>query len=255
MESTYGNREHEDLADVNSRVCAIINRAVEQRGKIIIPSFAVGRTQQLLHTVFQLTQTGCLPAVPVFVDSPLSVKATEVFRQHPECFNEQFRAVMRNGQNPFHQRAITYVGSVEESMAINDHRGPAIIISASGMAEAGRVRHHIKNHVTDPRNTILIVGWCAPHTLGSHLASGHQEVTIFGEPYPVRARVETINAFSGHADASELRAWAGRVTGNLRGIFVVHGEEPAATALAADLRAAHPPANVLVPEFRDTVEL
>lgn len=255
IESTYGNRRHEDLADVNKRLCAIINRAADQNGKIIIPSFAVGRTQQLLYTVFQLTQTGCIPAMPVFVDSPLSIKATEVFRRHPECYNDRFRAIMANGQNPFHQQQITYVGSVEESMAINDHRGPAIIISASGMAEAGRVRHHIKNNLDDPRNTILIVGWCAPHTLGSRLATGHKEVNIFGEPHRVHARVETINAFSGHADADELRAWAGQVTGPLRQIFVIHGEELAATALAADLGTARPHAHVLVPHFGDSVEL
>lgn len=255
MESTYGNRQHEPLADVNDRVCAIINHAIEHDGKIIIPSFAVGRTQQLLYTIFQLTQTGCIPELPVFVDSPLSIKATEVFRQHPECFNDPFRAVMSNGQNPFHQRRITYIGSVEESMAINDQRGSAIIISASGMAEAGRIRHHLKNNIEAPRNTILIVGWCAQHTLGAHLASGEKRVNIFGEPYRVRADVETIDAFSGHADANELRAWAGNVTGNLRGIFVIHGEEPAANALAADLRTARPQANVLVPQFRDSVEL
>jgi len=255
MESTYGNRHHEPLANANDRICAIINRAVAHRGKIIIPSFAVGRTQQLLYTIFQLTQTGCVPELPVFVDSPLAVHATEVFRRHPECFNEKFRALITNGTSPFRQRQITYTGSVEESMAINDLNGPAIIISASGMAEAGRIRHHIKNNITDPRATILIVGWCAQHTLGAHLASGHKEVSIFGETYRVRAHIETINAFSGHADATELRDWAGRVTGALRGIFVIHGEEIAATALAADLRAARPAATVLVPEFRDSVEL
>jgi metallo-beta-lactamase family protein len=254
-ESTYGNREHESLTDVNDRVCAIINRAVEKKGKIIIPAFAVGRTQQLLYTLYQIAQGGCIPTLPVYVDSPLSLQATEVFKRHPDCFNKQFHDVMMNGRNPFSMSNINYVGSVDESKAINDFKKPCIIISASGMAEAGRIRHHIKNNVQDDRNTILIVGWCAPHTLGSHLASGDKEVNIFGEPYKVRATIETIDAFSGHADKSELRAWAEKVTGPLRGIFVIHGEEEAALPFADTLRGLYPKANVLVPQFAESVEL
>jgi metallo-beta-lactamase family protein len=132
---------------------------------------------------------------------------------------------------------------------------PCIIISASGMADAGRIRHHIKNNIEDDRNTILIVGWCAPHTLGAQLASGHKEVSIFGDPYKVRATVETIDAFSGHADKNELRAWAQQVTGALRGIFVIHGEEAPALAFAETLRTLHPSANVRAPEFAESVEL
>jgi metallo-beta-lactamase family protein len=150
---------------------------------------------------------------------------------------------------------ITYIQSVEESMALNDLKKPCIILSASGMAEAGRIRHHIKNNIEDDRNTILIVGWCAPHTLGSHLASGHKEVNIFGEPHKVRATVETIDAFSGHADRNELRVWAEHVTGPLRGVFVIHGDEAPAMAFAETLRGLHPKANVRVPEFAESVEL
>jgi metallo-beta-lactamase family protein len=255
VESTYGNRDHESAADANDRVCAIINRAVERNGKIIVPSFAVGRTQQLLYTLFQLTQTRCIPTLPIFVDSPLSLQATDVFKRHPECFNKSFYDVMMNRENPFSTHNITYIQSVEESMAINDLKKPCIILSASGMAEAGRIRHHIKNNIEDDRNTILIVGWCAPHTLGSHLASGHKEVNIFGEPYRVRATVETIDAFSGHADRSELRGWAEQVTGSLRSIFVIHGDEAPALAFAETLRGLHPNANVRVPEFAESVEL
>jgi metallo-beta-lactamase family protein len=255
VESTYGNRVHEPLADVNDRVCAIINRALERNGKIVIPSFAVGRTQQLLYTIFELTKSRCIPSLPVYVDSPLSLQATEVFRRHPECFNKKFYDMMMNHDNPFSMHNINYVRSVEESMALNDLKKPAIIISASGMAEAGRIRHHIKNNIGDDRNTILIVGWCAPHTLGSHLASGHKEVNIFGEPFQVRAQVETINAFSGHADKNELRAWAEAVTGPLRGMFVVHGDEEPALAFAETLRTLRPSADVRVPAFGDVVEL
>lgn len=254
-ESTYGNREHESLTDVNDRVCAIINRAVEKNGKIIIPAFAVGRTQQLIYTIYQITQSRCIPSLPVYVDSPLSLQATEVFKRHPECFNKKFHDVMMNDRNPFSMSNINYVGSVDESKAINEFKKPCIIISASGMAEAGRIRHHIKNNIEDERNTILIVGWCAPHTLGSHLASGDKEVNIFGEPYKVRAIIETIDAFSGHADKSELRTWAEQVTGPLRGIFVIHGEEEAALPFADTLRGLYPKANVLVPQFAESVEL
>ncbi len=254
-ESTYGNREHESLDNVNDRVCAIINRALEKNGKIIIPAFAVGRTQQLLYTLYQITQSRCIPSLPVYVDSPLSLQATEVFKRHPECFNKKFHDLMMNSHNPFSMSNINYVGSVDESKAINDFQKPCIIISASGMAEAGRIRHHIKNNIENDRNTILIVGWCAPHTLGAHLASGHKEVNIFGEPYQVRATVETIDAFSGHADKNELRAWAERVTGPLRGIFVIHGEEEPALAFAETLRGLHPKANVRVPEFAESAEL
>jgi metallo-beta-lactamase family protein len=254
-ESTYGDKIHEPLDDVNDRVCAIVNRTLERKGKIIIPAFSVGRTQQLLYTLYQITQSRCIPALPVYVDSPLSLQATEVFKHHVESFNQKFRDVMMNGKNPFSMSNIHYVQSVDESKAINDFTKPCIIISASGMAEAGRIRHHIQNNIGDDRNTILIVGWCAPHTLGAHLASREKQVNIFGEPYPVRATVETIDAFSGHADKNELRAWAGQVTGTLRSIFVIHGEEEPAMAFAETLRQLHPKADVRVPEFAETADL
>lgn len=255
IESTYGNRTHEPLADVRDRLCHVIQQAHAENGKIIIPAFAVDRTQQLLYVLRQLVESGCIPPLPVYVDSPLAREATAVFQRHPECFNPAFAHAMRSGQNPFVGDHLTFIGSVEQSMALNELTGAAIIISASGMAEAGRVRHHIKNNIGDPRNLILIVGWCAPHTLGSHLASGHTTVTIFGEEYRVRARVETINAFSGHADREELRTWAADVTGSLREIYVIHGEQPASEALAETLQAVHPQARVVVPVFGDVVEL
>ncbi len=254
-ESTYGNREHKPLDNVNEQICQIVNRAVEGNGKVIIPAFSVGRTQQLLYTLYELTKTRCIPVLPTYVDSPLSAKATEVFERHPEGFNKKFADVMMNGDNPFSMRNITFTQNVEESIALNGLKKPAIIISASGMAEAGRIRHHIKNNIEDDRNTILIVGWCAPHTLGSRLASGHKEVNIFGEPYKVRASIETIDAFSGHADKNELRLWAEQITGNLRGIYVVHGEEEPAEAFAATLRELRPSADVRVPAFGDIAEL
>ena len=253
-ESTYGSRVHEPLGDVNDRVCRIINRAIERRGKIIIPSFAVGRTQQLLYTLYQLQNSRCIPALPIYVDSPLAVNATGIFRRHLESFNDPFAALMRAGDNPFSIVNVTYTQSVEESMALNDLTQSCIILSASGMAEAGRIRHHLHNTVEDKRNTILIVGWCAQHTLGARLASGDKQVNIFGELHNVRAEVETIDAFSGHADKNELRAWADQITGPMRGAFVVHGELEPATAFAAVLRQGHPTANITVPAYGDSVE-
>ena len=254
-ESTYGNRVHESLTDVNDRVCQIINRAIERRGKIVIPSFAVGRTQQLLYTLYQLQNSRCIPALPIYVDSPLAVNATTIFRRHLEAVNDPFAATMRAGDNPFSIANVTYIQSVEESMALNDLTQPCIILSASGMAEAGRIRHHLHNTVEDQRNTILIVGWCAQHTLGARLASGDKKVSIFGELHTVRAEVETIDAFSGHADMNELRRWAEQITGPLRGIFVVHGELEPATAFAGVLRQLHPTADIRVPAYADSVEL
>jgi len=254
-ESTYGNRVHEPLADVNERVCQIINRAVERNGKIVIPSFAVGRTQQLLYTLYQLQQSLCIPALPIYVDSPLAVNATTIFRKHLEAYNPKFAAVMANGDNPFSTPNVTYIQSVEESMALNGLTKPCIILSASGMAEAGRIRHHIHNTVEDPRNTILIVGWCAQHTLGARLASGDKQVNVFGELHTVRAEIETIDAFSGHADRHELHRWAEQITGSLRGIFVVHGELEPAEAFAAALRQLHPAADIRVPTYGDVVEI
>ncbi|MBM3860221.1 MAG: MBL fold metallo-hydrolase [Verrucomicrobia bacterium] len=254
IESTYGNRDHEPMDDVNDHVCRIIRHSVERRGKVIIPSFAVGRTQQILYTLFQLTQSHCIPPLKVFVDSPLAINATAVFRTHHECFNEKFRAVALNGNSPFAMPNLTYVGAVEQSMAINDLREPCIIVSASGMAEAGRVRHHIKNNIEDPNATILIVGWCAAHTLGGHLASGEKRVNIFGEPHRVRCKVEVINAFSGHADRNELRAWTSQLTGALKNIFVIHGEPEPAAAFAGVLRQTRHQSDVHVPEFQDSFE-
>jgi metallo-beta-lactamase family protein len=255
MESTYGNREHEPMDNVNDRVCAIVQRTLERRGKIIIPSFAVGRTQQLLYTFHKLIEQKRIPPLPTFVDSPLATSATEVFRRHTECFNDKFRAELNDPENPFHMTNVTFTASVQESIAINDMKEPCIIISASGMAEAGRILHHLKNNIGDARNTILIVGWCAQHTLGARLASGDKLVNIYGEPHKVCAQVETINAFSGHADHTELLAWAKNVSGPLKNIFVVHGEEQASMMFAADLRALYPKSDICVPTFNDSVEL
>ncbi len=255
MECTYGNREHEDLANVTDHLCDIVNHAADAGGKIIMPSFAVGRTQQLLYALNTLAKQKRIPELPIIVDSPLAFKSTEVFKNHPGCFNKRFQDAIRQPDNPLKTKNLTFTTSVEESIALNDRKGPCIIISASGMAEAGRVRHHIKNNIGEARNTILIPGWCAPNTLGAFLKEGKPEVNIFGEPYKVKAKIETMDAFSGHADKSELRNWLEQVTGNLRGIFLVHGEEEPGITFANIARELHAKANVLVPNFQDDVEL
>ena len=169
VESTYGAREHAPKLHANDEVGRLVRATLEQKGKVIIPSFSVGRTQQIVYTLHQLTLAGQLPRVPIFVDSPLSVNATEVYRLHPECFNESIYKFLREKENPFGMENLTYIREVAHSMKLNDLKDPAIIISASGMAEAGRIRHHLANHIGNPENLILFIGYCAEHTLGAQI--------------------------------------------------------------------------------------
>jgi len=255
IESTYGGREHQDIENINQLVCTIINRAVEKKGKIIVPAFAIGRVQQLLYTLAQIIESNCIPALPIFVDSPLAADATDIFEKHLQCFSPRFIQWLHRNGNPFARLNVTYIRDVAESKKLNELKESCIILSASGMAEAGRIRHHIKNNVEDERNTILIVGFCTPDTLGGRLCARAPEVNIFGDPYRVRARVEVIDAFSGHADRSELCDYVSRTTGKLTGCFIVHGEESQADAMAENVRKRKPSAKVLVPNYLQTVEL
>jgi metallo-beta-lactamase family protein len=255
VESTYGGREHSPKANANEEVGRLVRTTLERKGKVIIPSFAVGRTQQIVYTLHQLTLTGQLPRVPIFVDSPLSVNATEIFRLHPECFNETIYSFLREKENPFGMENLTYIREVVHSMKLNELRDPAIIISASGMAEAGRVRHHLKNNIGDAKNLVLFVGYCAEHTLGAQILSGQNPVNIFGEPYPVRAQIASIDSFSGHADKNELRRYVQKIGGDLKKISVIHGEESQALAFAETLRGMKPKAQVIVPEYKQVLEI
>ncbi|MCX7825502.1 MAG: MBL fold metallo-hydrolase [Verrucomicrobiae bacterium] len=255
IESTYGNREHEATDRINERLCAIINRALERRGKIIIPAFAVGRTQHLVYALHQLVEEKCIPALPIYVDSPLAVNATEIFRLHPECFNTTTYEQLLARHDPFGMDGLTYIRDVQDSIALNGVEGPCIIISASGMCEAGRILHHLKNNIGDERNTVLFVGFAASHTLGARLMAGAQVAKIFGEEYEVKAQIETISAFSAHADRSELLDFARRATGPLERIAVIHGEPDQANAMASALREMRPSARVDVPALNDCLEL
>ena len=239
LESTYGDREHEAPEEAEDRLRRVVLATVGREGKVIIPAFSVGRTQEIVYSLHRLTLARKIPEIPIFVDSPLALNVTEVFRLHPECYDRETNEFIESGdgRDPFGFRRLRYVRSVEESKALNTLREPAVIISASGMCEAGRILHHLKNNVEDPRNTILFVGFQAPETLGRKLVDGWKRVRIFGEEYEVRAAIEVINGYSAHADRSELLDYVREVhkTG-LRGVFVVHGDETSSLSLAGALK-------------------
>ena len=223
-ESTYGDRLHEEIGDVELQVAETIRRTVERGGSVIVPSFAVGRTQELLYVLHGLIEQKKIPKIPIFVDSPLAKAATEIVGLHKECFDEELQDMFARGIDPFYNgNGVQFTESVEESKALNDFPQPCIILSASGMCEAGRIRHHLANRISDPRNTIMVVGWMAENTLGRKIVDKEKLVNIFGEPYPVYAEVVKFNAFSGHADQRGLLDFASRV-GNPSTVFCVHGE-------------------------------
>ncbi len=247
IESTYGARTHNDPVNATEDLCRLVSGALGRGGKVIIPAFSVGRTQTLVYELRQLTDAGRLPQVPVFVDSPLSVNATEVFRLHPECYDEETSRFLNEHGDPFGMERLTYIREVTQSKKLNELKIPCIIISASGMAEAGRIRHHIKNNLGDAKNLILFVGYCAENTLGAQLRSGRNPVNIFGEPNVVHAQVAAVDAFSGHADRRELSQYVNQLTGDIRRITVIHGEEAQSLAFAETLRELRPKAEVIVP--------
>ena len=255
VESTYGGRLHTEKHTSKDDVGHLVRDTIEKRGKIIIPAFSVGRTQQIVYTLNQLTEAGQLPRLPIFVDSPLSTNATEVYRLHTECFNDTISKFLREKTNPFGMQNLTYIRDVAHSMKLNDLKEPAIIISASGMAEAGRIRHHLRNNLGRAENLILFIGYCAEHTLGAQILSGKSPVNIFGEPHAVRARVAALDAFSGHADKLELRRYVQQLTGDIKKIFVIHGEETQSLAFAETLREMKPSAEVRVPEYKEQAEV
>jgi metallo-beta-lactamase family protein len=255
IESTYGNRSHTAKAGSYDKVLELVKETIEKNGKVIIPAFSVGRTQDIVFALNQLTEEGKLPRIPIFVDSPLSVNATEVFRLHPECFNQKTYEFLREKNNPFGMENLTYIRQVAQSMKLNELKEPAIIISASGMCEAGRVRHHLKNHIGDPSTLVLFIGYCAEHTLGAQIRSGRDPVNIFGEPCKVRAKIAGIDSFSGHADQYELKNYVRNLTGDLKKIFVVHGEEEQSLPFSEALKKLKPGAEVIVPELGQKEEV
>jgi metallo-beta-lactamase family protein len=250
LESTYGNRIHQRSEDVAAKLAAIINRTAQRGGRIIVPAFAVGRTQQLVLLLHDLAGRGEIPRIPIFVDSPLAVNATEVYRKHPECFDEETNRFLREG-DPFGFGWLKYIRDVSESKSLNSWHGPMVIISASGMAEAGRILHHLRNNIEDPRNTVLIVGFQAEHTLGRKLVERRPEVPVFGEPMRLRAEVAIINELSGHADQQELLAWIKPHAKALKRVFLVHGEVAQSQPLAALIRETYG-IDVVIPDRGDS---
>ena len=235
IESTYGNREHESVAGAESHLAGLVRRVAGRGGKIMIPSFAVGRTQELVYSLHHLFRAGEIPGVAIYVDSPLAVDATAVFRLHPELF-DRGEGMIEATTALFDFPLVRYVRDVTESKRINTLHGPAVIIAASGMAESGRILHHLANHLGDPRCMVLLVGFQAEHTLGRRIQEGRKTVRVFGEEVEVRCEVETISGYSAHADRHELRNWVRRLGGPIRRAFVVHGESEASKAMAEILK-------------------
>ncbi len=239
LESTYGDRLHGTAEEAQKKLRDIVRVTVRRQGKVIIPAFAVGRTQEIVYALNELETEGDIPQIPVFVDSPLAVNVTEVFRIHPEEWDEEVRAFLTGARsrNPFDFPRLEYVRDQNRSKQLNYLKDPAIIISASGMAEAGRILHHLKNNIEDADNTVLFVGYQAEHTLGRRILDGQSPVKIFGEEYDVHAQVTSIDGYSAHADQGELLAWAQSFDRNrLQQAFVVHGEQPSAFTFAEKLR-------------------
>jgi metallo-beta-lactamase family protein len=257
MESTYGDRLHPPDLDLRDALLRVVKKVVDRKGKLIIPAFSVGRTQLLVYHLNDLWNRGMLPRVPVYVDSPLSTNVTEIFRQRYECCSDELRATLLKDDDPFGFDTLTYVRDAEKSKALNEAAGPMIIISASGMCEAGRVLHHLAHGVGDEKNLVLIVGFMAEHTLGRKLMRGDKTVKIFGEETAVRCEVETLNGFSAHGDQSDLVNYAlgCNKTGRLRKIFLVHGEEDSQAGLKKKLNERMPNVEVLIPARGERFDL
>ena len=256
MECTYGDKLHRQPQQAYDELREVVNKTASRGGKVIIPSFAVGRTQELVYDLHRMMDSEEIPEIPVYVDSPLAVNASDVFRAHPECFDEETRAFIARDE---HKAALgfdhlVYTRSVAESKALNDRTDPMVIISASGMAEAGRILHHLKNNIENPLNTVLIVSWQAPHTLGRRIADREERVRIFGEVYELRAEVQTIGGLSAHAGQAFLLDYARATRGSLKSTFLVHGESRAAEPLMEKMREGGIE-RVYFPEPHSSVEI
>lgn len=255
MECTYGDKSHHDPALAFDEFQKAVKRTIERGGKVIVPAFAVGRTQEIVYHLNQMMYEGDVPRVPVYVDSPLAVKASDIFKNHLECFDEETKEFVRESRHPaLDFPMLNYVRSVDESKALNERTDPMVIISASGMAETGRVVHHIRNNVENPRNTICIVSWQAPETLGRRLADREPEVRIFGEIYKRNCEVVTIGGLSGHAGQDLLLKYATGVKNSVKDIYLVHGEEKQAMTLK-ELLKTQGMDRVHYPDMHDSVDV
>jgi metallo-beta-lactamase family protein len=255
MESTYGDKIHRKPEEAFEEFKGVVKKTLDRGGKLIIPAFAVGRTQEIVFILNRMYEAGEVPRVPVFVDSPLAINATEVFQQFPDCYDRETLDFERVEQHPALQfHSLTYTRSVEDSKALNFRDEPMIIIAASGMAESGRILHHLKNNIGGPKNTICIVSWQSPQTLGRRLADREDYVKIFGETYHRRAEVATIGGLSAHAGQDLLFEYAMRVKDHSKAIFFVHGEERGALPLMEKLSTSGVK-NLYYPELHASVEI
>jgi len=255
MESTYGDKSHSDPEQAFIEFRDVVNRTINRGGKVIVPAFSVGRTQELVYNLNEMMEEHGVPHVPVYVDSPLAVNATQVFRNHPECFDDETRQFVAEARHPaLDFKMLTYVKSVDESKALNERTDPMIILSASGMAETGRIVHHIKNNIENPKNTICIVSWQAPNTMGRRLADREPQVNIFGEVYKRKCDVATIGGLSGHAGQDLLMKYALGVKDSMKQLFLVHGEEKQASILMGLLKEKQMD-QVHYPALHESVEL
>ena len=247
IESTYGNRLHDPIATAEEKLAKIINDTVQRGGKIIVPAFAVERTQEFIYNLHQLTEQGKIPTIPIYVDSPLAVDATEIFRLHPECLDEQTLEYLDKRQDPFGFGNLKYTRDVEESKKLNNITTPCMIISASGMCEGGRILHHLRNNIGDKRNTILIIGFMADGTLGKRIVDRIPVVKIFGEEYELNAQVVKLNSFSAHADRNELLDYIKNIKKKPKQIFIVHGNSDQSEPLVQAIQELGIP-NVFIPQ-------
>jgi len=254
MESTYGNRIHQPIGPVKGKLAALISRTAQRGGHIVMPAFAVERSQQMIMLLHELIDEKKIPDMPIYVDSPLAVKVTGVFREHTELWDEEARQFATKQEDPFGWQRLKYIQTVEESKALNGLHMPFIVIAASGMCEAGRVLHHLKNSVEDPRNLILITGYQAVNTLGRKIVQKQPEINIYGQPMRLRADVDSIGELSGHADQHELLAWMEPVVPTLKKVFLVHGEPDAQAALKAEIEKTYK-LEVVIPKRGDKFEI
>jgi len=237
-ETTYANRRHRNPTDMKDQLVRIINQTRAAGGKVIIPSFSVGRTQTVAYYLAEALHDGSLERLPIYVDSPLSVNATEVFKKHPECYDEDASDFWQSRGDIFGKSFITYITDVKDSKALNHHSEPCVIIASSGMCEAGRIKHHLKNNIEDEDNTVIVVGFMAQHTLGRRIVERREELKIYGRMYRLLCRVEILNGFSAHADRDDMNRALGPLAPGLKGAFCVHGEGPQPEAMKELLEAA-----------------
>ncbi len=254
MESTYGDRDHPHEESIQNQLAAVINETIQAGGNVVIPTFAVERAQELMFHLSRLINRKRIPNVPIFLDSPMAVHATNVFERHADYFDDETRHLIQAGQSPLRFPGLRLVGGADESRAINDLSEPAIIMASSGMCTAGRIKHHLRQNIKRPESTILFVGFQVRGTLGQQLLDGHSEVRIHGLLWPVRARIAQIHGFSGHADRTALLRWLGHLRKPPRHLFITHGEESAALSLADQIRRERN-WRVTVPKYLQAVEL